>query len=54
MRNSDFTRGYRDGLEGAPRDTPTGGTRAAPRQSAYDTGFNQGRAALRIAKGRRK
>ena len=54
MRADDFKRGKRDGLEGAPRNTPTGGTRAAGRQAAYDQGFNQGRAALRIVKGRRK
>lgn len=54
MRSDDFKRGLRDGQEGAPRNTPTGGTRAAGRQAAYDTGYNQGRAALRIAKGRRK
>lgn len=49
MRKSDFERGKRDALEFLQRDTPTGGTRAAGRQCAYEQGYNTGRALLRKA-----
>jgi len=53
MRNADYGRGKCDGLKGLTRDTPTGGTRAHGRQQAYDLGYNQGTAELRIVRGKR-